>query len=201
MRNVYLTAGHQILNGKGNGAFGIKEMNGRQFDEAIEARKFTDDVIAHLKKWYNINAFTDSKEWSLPSVINWLFGKVKQHDIAIEFHFNAGIPAATGIEVFIPETHTKEEIELASRLANMMYAILKLNLRKGKLGIPGVKTEVETQHKTIGILNKPKAATNLLVEICFITNAEDVNVYRKNYYSLVQVTSDTIAKFIKENEK
>lgn len=191
MKNVYLTAGHNIINGKGNGAFGIREQNGKVFDEALEARKLTDDVIAHLKKWYKVTAHTDKKETLLPAVISWLVSIVKKDDLAIEFHFNAGVPAAHGTEVIIPRINDVREKDFAAMLSFNMADCLGIRNR-------GVKTEADTAHKSIGILNKPKAATNILAEICFITNHNDVSAYRREYNNLVQTISDTIGNYLKE---
>lgn len=193
MKTIYLTAGHQVINGKGNGAFGIVETSGKQFDEAIETRKLTDDVIKHLNKWYpDLIVKTDAKDTPLQTVINWITGNAKKGDLAVEFHFDAASPAANGVGAFIPNEHTADEVNFGTKLS---FAIANA---MGRACRP-VRTEKDTAHKSIGILNKPKAATNILIEVCFLTNSLDVNAYRKNYYKVVQVTSDTIAEFIKEN--
>lgn len=187
---VIVTAGHQ---GKGTGA----SYNG--FDEATEARKLTDDVVNHLKKWYKLDVRTDAPLDPLRQVIAWIKSIVKsKNDLSIEIHFNAGPPSAKGVETFIPEINTPEERELATRLSKTIANTLGTTLRTGKLKIPGVKVESESQHPRIGILSTPHLATNLLVEVCFLTNLQEIASYRKNYFLLVKNISDTIGNYCKE---
>jgi N-acetylmuramoyl-L-alanine amidase len=185
---LFITAGHDK---PGSGA------SYARFDEATEARKLTDDVIAHLIKWYKITPKTDKVDTPLRQVISWLAGEVKsKYDICIEFHFNAGPTSAQGVESFIPEQNTLEERLLAAKLSDTIAQVLGTSKRTGKLGIPGVKVESESQHPRIGILSTPKAATNILVEVCFLTNSREVASYRRNYYLLVQKISDCIGNYI-----
>lgn len=190
---IIVTAGHQVINGKGNGAHGL-----HGFDEAVEARKLVKDVSAHLLKWGKIKVETDQDSWSLKQVINWILGNTSSGDIAIDFHFNAGPSSARGTECFIPEINTKAEQTLASNLSANISKTLGTRVRTGKHRILGVKVSSESQHPRIGILDTPKAATNVLIEVCFITNQEDVTAYRLKYWKLVQAISDTIYNFTKK---
>lgn len=189
---VIITSGHQIINGKGTGAHGI---NG--FDEAVEARKLVKDVSDHLKKWAKIEVQTDQDSWSLRQVIAWVKGTAGKGDLSIDVHFNAGPAAARGTESFIPEINTKEERELASKLSINIAHCLGTKIRTGKDKLIGVKVSSESQHSRIGILDTPVNPINILLEICFITNHDDVIAYRTRYWKLVQVISDTIYNFSK----
>lgn len=184
---IYITAGHTIVNGKGTGAFGV---NG--FDEAVEARRFVNDVI---KKFHQIPGFdktrviTDDDSWSLGAVINWLSKKVTKECISIEFHFNAfHNPTATGAEVLVANNHTLKEASLALALSLLISETLGIKNR-------GMKTEAQSGRKKLGILSGgASSAINLLVEICFISNQTDINRYRSNYWNLVEKTAALLNK-------
>jgi N-acetylmuramoyl-L-alanine amidase len=190
---VYLTSGHQIINGKGNGAFGVDG-----FDEAVEARKFVTDVIKFLNFGFGINGtkiLTDRDDWSLQTVINWIAKNSTQNCLSIDVHFNAfSNSRATGTEVLIANNHTSKELKIAKDFSFMMSSILRLNNR-------GVKTESDSARGKLGMLSGGGAkAINILVEICFITNPDDVRAYRTYYWTLVEKFAELISKIIKGDE-
>jgi N-acetylmuramoyl-L-alanine amidase len=181
MRTLYLTKGHQVINGVGNGA----EHKG--FDEAVEAQKLVNDIAVELWKKHKVYTYADDDSDSLSKVISWLVSKVKKGDICIDVHFNAyDKSSVNGTEVFIPKLATKEEKLFAEKVGNCIATSLGVSNR-------GVKTAASSQHSTLGILERPHLATNILIEVCFITNAKDVALYRKNYTTLVKNLAKVIA--------
>jgi N-acetylmuramoyl-L-alanine amidase len=185
MRTLYMTKGHQVINGVGNGA----KHNG--FDEAIEARELVNDVAKELWKTYKVFTYADDDSDSLSKVISWLVSKVKKGDICIDVHFNAYAKSgANGTEVFIPTNSTTAEKSFAEKVCGVISKSLGTTNR-------GVKTAAASQHSSLGILEKPHLATNILIEVCFITNEKDVTLYRKNYNTLVKNLAKVIAEEIK----
>jgi N-acetylmuramoyl-L-alanine amidase len=63
-----------------------------------------------------------------------------------------------------------------------------------KLRSRGVKTELDSQHKSIGILREQ--GINLLIEICFISNATDMAYYQ----AAKQRVAEEIALILEEAE-
>jgi N-acetylmuramoyl-L-alanine amidase len=184
MKTLYITKGHQIINGVGNGA------NHNGFDEAVEARDLVNDLAKELWKKHNVFTYADDDADSLSTVISWLVSKVKKGDISIDVHFNAySKSAANGTEVFVPSMATKEEKLFAEKVASTISKTLGINNR-------GVKTASASQHSSLGILEKPHLATNILIEVCFITNDKDVAQYRKNYKELIKNLAKVIAEEI-----
>ena len=195
-KSLFITAGHTIAGGRGTGAHGVKEANGRQFDEAVEARKLVNDVIAHQKKWYGLESRTDKDSESLAQVIRKEEAVVNDCYVCLDVHFNAaGSSKATGTEVYIPEHYTIAELNLASELVQAVSLVLGTKLRSGKLIKKGVKTEAESQHTRLGMLSGPHKALNMLLEVCFITSPSDVQAYRANYWKLVQKISDVLGNY------
>lgn len=191
---VYLTSGHQIINGKGNGAFGVDG-----FDEAVEARKFVNDVINFLSFAHKVpksQILTDHDSWSLNAVIGWIAKNATSKCLSIDVHFNAfHLPKATGTEVLIANNATAQENSFARDFSYTISQVLKISNR-------GVKTEGQSARGKLGMLSGGGAkAINILIELCFITNESDVSAYRNHYWMLVEKFSNLIVKIIKtQNE-
>jgi N-acetylmuramoyl-L-alanine amidase len=179
---IYLSAGHTIIDGKGTGAFGI---NG--FDEAIEAAKLRDDITKVLRA-KNVAVTNDVDTTPLGKLTMWLKSLVKKNDKVIEIHFNAGPSTATGVEVLIDDTPTDEEVVFARQIAKTISRVLGIRMR----GDAGVKHESESQHNSLAIISVPSAAVNVLIEVCFCSNANDVSLYRRNYTLLVEALAEII---------
>lgn len=158
---IFLSAGHTPsgLN-QDPGAIG----NGyKEADLTKELR----DLVVPLLKQKGISVWIDDDTQRLPAVLAAINSTEK--DVVCDIHFNAGPPTATGVEVLIPTRHTSIEKEMASKLVTILASVMKLRSR-------GVKTESDSQHKTIGILREQ--GINLLIEICFISNATDMAYYQ-----------------------
>lgn len=192
MRTIYITAGHSTKAGQDNGA--VTEYG----NEAHEARTFVTSLARDLYK-KGIMTYTDNDDWTLSQTINWLGTRVKKPSYTIDIHFNAFYKAAaSGVEIIIPELYNKEEFYLADKIASKIEEITKITRRRGKLGV-GVKTETESQHSRLGILssNKLSSANNLLIELCFISNPDDMKKYRDNYDALIKGISEIINEVVK----
>lgn len=189
MKIMYITAGHSPK-GPDKGAispYGI---------EGVEARKFVNDLAKALYK-KGVYVYTDNDGWNLRETIAWLGTKAKAPDITLDIHFNAFNAISTGVECLIPVAHTEKELQVAGDIAAIIANTLTLPLRGGeKTRVKGVKTEVESQHPRLGILsnNKLAAASNVLVELCFISNPNDMKSYRQNYEILIEKMCDYLWK-------
>ncbi len=186
MKTIFITSGHSIVNGRGTGAISSYG------DEAVEARKFVTD-LSKLLYQRGIMAYTDNDKWSLIETINWLGTKVKKVEYTIDVHFNAFTnPTGTGAEVLVANDANEKEIELAAKISKFIA---------GQLNIPnrGVKKESDSQHSKLGILssNKLSTANNILIELCFISNPEDMRKYRYNYNVLLSGIADIINQTLK----
>jgi N-acetylmuramoyl-L-alanine amidase len=183
MRNVYLIAGHEVINGKGTGAHGF-------IDEAVEALKLRNDLVLALKS-KNVKVTTDQNTSKLREVVSWLKGLVTSKDLVIDIHFNASTnPKASGVEVLIDDTSSSIEKMFSRELAEVISESLKLKNR-------GIKPESTTRHKRLAIISDPQVAVNVLLEICFVSNQSDVDSYKKNYLSLVNNLANVIEKYAK----
>lgn len=179
MRKVFITAGHNIKNGLGTGAIGI-------IDESKEAISLRNSIVKELSK-LGIEAKTDDDKAELKDVINMVSTNCKPEDFIIDIHFNASDnKSANGSEVVVPDSFNLTESHFASKILDLICYTLCTSRRR-------VLTERETGRKTIGILRYPKC-NNILIEVCFVTNKQDVSKYQAKSATLAK----NIANLIKE---
>lgn len=108
--------------------------------------------------------------------------------VLVDHHFNAVVnPAASGTEVIVANKASEASKALAKELAEGTSCIL---------GIPnrGVKTEAQTARGRIGILNL-NAGVAVLVEICFISNPQDMAKYELKKVELAKFYSELYIKY------
>ena len=183
MKTIYLTAGHEVNDGKGTGAHGF-------MDEAVEALKLRNDVAVVLKN-KGIKVITEKNTSKLSEVVSWLKSLVSSKDFIIDIHFNASAnPKASGAEVLIDDTSTPLEKMFSRELVDTISETLKIKNR-------GIKLESTTRHKRLAIISDPNIATNVLLEVCFVSNKSDVELYKKNYNLLVNNLANVIEKYVK----
>jgi N-acetylmuramoyl-L-alanine amidase len=103
----------------------------------------------------------------------------------IDIHFNAGPPTATGTEVIIKGNPNKFERKIAGKIVEVMSEKLEIRNR-------GVKTESSTARGRIGILHVP--CNTILLELCFLTNTNDMDNYTKWKFILASAIADIIKK-------
>ena len=155
---IYLIAGHSKTDPGAIGVGGIKES-----ELAMELR----DKIAHFITLKGYKVTLDSDRSNLNQVIFNI--NSNENDVICDIHFNAGVPIATGTEVIIPDRSTANERMIASLICSDMAVSMKIKSR-------GVKSEKDTARKTLAIM-KP-SGINLLLEVCFITNKNDLKEYQ-----------------------
>lgn len=183
MKNVYLIAGHEVVNGKGTGAHGF-------IDEAVENIKLRNSLAKSLKN-KNINVITDNNVSKLREIVSWLKRLVTSKDLVIDIHFNSSSNSkASGTEVIIDDTATDLEKNFAKDLVDTMASTLNIKNR-------GVKPESVSPHKRLAIISDPSIATNVLLEVCFVNNKKDVDSYKENYDWLVAGLAKVIEKYCK----
>lgn len=180
---LFISAGHNTKGKKDPGAIG----NGHK--EADLTAEFRDMMVQHYNT-KGIKVITDRDEESLGEYLK----RIKPGDASVVFesHFNAATnPTATGIEIVIPDRHTRLEYECAKEMALAAHQLLKLQLRGKRKD--GVITEAETARKSLAIMRKE--GINVLAEICFISNPKDLKAYFSNKGSLAQAWCDILKRY------
>lgn len=183
---VYICAGHASNKGHNYDSGAVSKYKGTTITEAELTKDLRDSIVAYIAA-YNATASekitvkTDSDDWNLSQTI--VNSGTTEKDIVFDIHFNAATPKATGVEVFYPKEHTNLEKMYANLVCNKICGITGLLNR-------GIKTEDKCRHGRLGIM-RPKGI-NLLVEVCFLTNEYDMDMYFKHYNSLVKGLSELL---------
>ncbi len=107
--------------------------------------------------------------------------------VILDIHFDAAQPSAGGTTVFIPTPEKAYDISFASRILDATCEILGTKNR-------GVRNERHSQHKRIGILHKG-AGISALVEVCFITNKEDIAKYQAHKHELAKAYAEILIEY------
>lgn len=178
MRNIFLSAGHSDKLGRDRGASGNGYIEGAL---AVEFRNL-------LEKELNIlgaKVYKDGNDTILAQTIAFFTGKTLSDSIVCDIHWNAGNPLATGVEVLVSAVSTQFEKDLAKEVVEEIAETLGIKNR-------GVKTELDSQHKKLGFLHIK--GENILIEMCFISNANDM----KKYQLSKNVLAKNIAKILFE---
>lgn len=171
MKTVLISAGHSDAD---PGAVG----NGYQ--EATLAVKLRDRIAASLKR-KNVPVLKDGDD-GVNEPLNRAIGLCNRvGDLSVEIHFNAGPPTATGIEALCKP---RQKL-LAQQLCKAIGNITGIKLR----GEGGYKPDNSGQHHRLGFCE----AGGIILEVCFISNANDMKAYVANKEAVAEALAVTLA--------
>jgi N-acetylmuramoyl-L-alanine amidase len=178
---IYISAGH---NPKGlrpdPGAIG----NG--FHEADLTVEFRNLVVAILRG-KKIEVITDNDDERLGTYLERI--KTGNGSVVLEFHFDAAASAtATGTTALIGNDADRLDKAFAKELVDANASILGIKNR-------GVKTEADSHRGSLGLMREQ--GTVALLELCFISNSEDLRKYQQNK----NASASKIAEIVERYEK
>lgn len=180
----FISAGHCTTKGP-NQDPGAPGVNGRW--EANETLKVRNRVIEILKERGHKDIIQDADGESLSQYLQRI--KSGSGSMVCEFHFNAGVPAATGVETLIEVDGDKMDVACAREFSQVTGSILGINLR----GDRGVKTEADTRHKRLALMKEEGII--VLVEVCFISNPNDMAKFDQHFEALCQAYASILEKY------
>lgn len=185
---INVHAGHNTDGKVACGAVGI-------IKESTEARVIKDKVIQYLRKsGHTAYDCTCNNGTSQNDVLKKIVDKCnsKQVDLDVSIHFNSGANdkkgngKSTGVEVLV-YSKTSKAYDEATRICNKLSAIGLKNR--------GVKVNTE-----LFILRKTNAPS-LLIEVCFVDDADDVKIYKNNVDKISKAIAEAlINKSIQEKK-
>jgi N-acetylmuramoyl-L-alanine amidase len=175
MRKIYISAGHSNKQGRDRGAAGNGFIEG---ELTVELRNL---VSSELKKM-GVSPIVDADNSILSETINFFKNLTTNNCIVLDLHWNAGPKTATGTETLIPAVNTDFERRLAHALSKAVSDRLKIPMRGRHSGFSGVKTEADSHHGRLGWMRL--TGENVLMEMCFISNPNDMKSYQENKAAL-----------------
>ena len=173
---IYLLAGHTpkgITIDPGAIANGFLEA-----DLTMEIR----DMVADRLRSMGYEVYEDDDTHRLQQVLNGIDST--ESDIVFDIHFNAG--GGTGVECIVPERSTELERDMANKVNVMLASLMRIRNR-------GVKGEQLTARKRIAVMREN--GINVLLETCFIDNANDIRAYQANKQRIANELAIIIAEF------
>ena len=173
-RKIIISAGHGG-NDPGAVANGYTER-----DLAIEFRELLVKELLLL----GVKPLIDDNKNALKQTLEWLTGKYSSKDILLDIHWNAASSKARGTEVIVPDNASIFENNFAKNILNVFVSNGFVNR--------GVKPESQTARKRLGWMRPP--AENILIEMGFITNLLDINLYQNLKYKLAKESAFVIYK-------
>lgn len=177
MRKIFLNAGHR------GGTTGANYNGIKEAEETIWLR----NEISERLKNKGVDVVLDNDSASLSEVIATINAECKPTDICIDLHFNAvANPSANGTEVFKPFNSSDLEIEVAE---DLLYATCMTLGTKNR----GVKREGEGTHQRLAMLSDIMC-NSVLLEVCFISNINDVVKYKEKKDELVIILAEQLLK-------
>lgn len=176
---IFISAGHNPKGVKIDpGAIG----NGyKEADLTVEIRNL---VIAELKS-RGVAYISDNDDERLGSYLERI--KTGNGSVVLEFHFDASAnSSATGTTSLIEAEADRLDRAFAQELANITATTLGIKNR-------GVKTEAESHIGKLALMREEGIIC--LLEVCFISNAQDVSLYKANKEKLAMQIAQILIKY------
>jgi len=168
-----ISSGHSKYVSGGNGIL----------NEVTEARRVVDQVAKYLKELketvevYHDNTTRNQRD-NVNGIVAYHNKFTRQRDYSV--HFNAGTDnqnESEGVEVLYYSDNMKAEA------AKLSAAIAKAS---------GLKDRGAKQRTDLGFLKRTEEKA-LLIEVCFVDNKVDAELYRKNFLKICEAIAETIS--------
>ena len=165
--NIFISAGH------------AKSKNSIDYAEKLLTSDFSKLLVKELK-CLGIRPIIANSESSLRNAYAYIRNKLSNRNIVLDIHFNSDSANATGVETVISIMHTDIEQDIAFRLSDCISKQLRIPV----LGKFGVSHKFEIHHGNNHVLEF--TGEQLILEICFMTNADDMKKYQQNKQALAK---------------
>jgi len=179
---VAISSGHGL---HVRGAVGI-------IDEVDEARRVTDEVARRLRALnVNVVVFHDNtstnQTQNVNTIVSWHNSQIRDVDISV--HFNSfPDPNVGGTETLYRAGNVAMRT-LAQRLSSSISQASGLEIRRKK-ELGGAYARDNVGFLNFTLINGINRA--ILLEICFVNNQRDVDLYRNNFNAICNAIATTI---------
>jgi N-acetylmuramoyl-L-alanine amidase len=179
-RKLAISAGHSNTEGRDQGATNNITTEGKA---TVDLRN---RLVAKFKE-QKITVNVDKDNSVTKETVSVFTEYFDEHDILIDIHFNSSNnETATGTEVIIPEKYSTFEYSIASDISRTMSNVLGIRNR-------GVKTESQTARGKLAWMRMN--AETILIEVCFLSNLNDMERYIAKRDTLVTELVNIISNY------
>lgn len=163
-----------LIAGHGDGDSGAV---GNGYKEADLTREVVSMVSTILSKYATVDVYPTEKSCYKDLTRGVWRKNFKNYNYVLEVHFNAG--GGTGTEIYV--TTREKSVDVEKAIVDNLSKYYK------NRGVKRTDFLVINTAKSYGV-------SSALLEVCFIDNANDVNVYQKNKQKIAQSIVDGIVK-------
>ena len=171
MRRIFISAGH--CGPKENGSIDL-------LNEKKETIRIVNALHEYLKNDTDVMYATNQK---LRERIDFVNFWCERSGLAIEFHFNK-TNRKSGTECFVANNARQESKNVAQELSQLVADTLSIYNR-------GPKYERQSYLKKLGFVSETSCPA-VIVEVCFLDNADDVKKYNDNFDKFISVIGEYI---------
>lgn len=171
---IFVSAGHHRKD-PGAVANGMKESE--------KAMEFRDLVVAEIKK-QGRSVVTDNDDETLGQYLSRI--KTGNGSVVLEFHFDAATPSATGTTALVGDDADSNDKYFAKELSDTTACVLGIKNR-------GVKFEKDSHRGKLALMRKEGIVC--LLELCFLTNLDDMKAYEKGKKTLAKDIAYILVKY------
>jgi len=177
-----------IFNSAGHNPKGIKIDPGaiaNGYKEADLTVEFRDLVNGELRKM-GAKFISDYDTETLGQYLTRI--KTGNGSVVIEYHLDAASPSATGTTAIVEKEADRLDKAFAKELSDITSMTLGIRNR-------GIKSEAESHRGSLGLMREEGIIC--LLEICFITNKQDMIHYQANKKMLAIRIAQILVKYEK----
>jgi len=181
MKKIAISSGHGLH---------VRGANGF-IDEVDEARR----VVGRVCDLINMTGVNESRHFhddvsrtsgdNLRAIVNW--HNSQDRDIDVSVHFNAvEQPSANGVETICRDSSNQD---FAHRMSQAIANAGGFNVRapQGGATLRGVQFRTN-----LFVVNGLQSKPMLMLEICFVTNQRDADLYNENFEAICQAIANTL---------
>jgi N-acetylmuramoyl-L-alanine amidase len=168
--------------------------SGNGYQEHLLARELADMCVKLANERFVVEAITDTKDMhSGGGEEDFIKQNLTSKDYFMSIHFNSATAAAKGSEIIVnaKEKSTKIEDRILDRLNKLGFVNRGVKRRvSGGQWVEGYSTSQDYY----GILREPmtKGIHGTIMEVCFISNKSDMDLYQKHKKEIATIIVDEI---------
>jgi len=165
-----------LIAGHGDGDVGAV---GNGYREADLTREVAGLLKGYLSDYADVDVADTNKNWYKHIIKQKNYFYFKVYDYVLEIHFNSSVnKSANGTEIYITRSEKSHGVET--------------NIVNGINSVGFVNRGVKVKNYDLMSYVKNQGVSSALLEVCFISNANDVKMYQEKKNEVIKAIADGI---------